>query len=171
MKAATTIPKIITLWQPWATLLAAGVKQYETRPSHTSWRGTYLIHAAKVMPTWVKRLCLDEPFLTALIDLGFGEVSELPLGAIVGSFRVDYCMSTDQAKPMIEAFSDTEIAFGDYSPGRWAWKAKDVRIAKTPISCSGGQGYYLNYKGDLSLVADLLHPEPVKAMQVTLFTK
>lgn len=39
--------KAITLWQPWASLLACGAKGYETRSWATSYRGQIAIHAAK----------------------------------------------------------------------------------------------------------------------------
>ncbi len=39
--------KAITIWQPWASLLACGAKQYETRSWATSYRGPIAIHAAK----------------------------------------------------------------------------------------------------------------------------
>lgn len=37
--------KIITLKQPWATLIAEGYKQYEFRTWKTNYRGKLLIHA------------------------------------------------------------------------------------------------------------------------------
>ena len=40
--------KAITLWQPWASLLACGAKRYETRSWSTSYRGPIAIHAGKV---------------------------------------------------------------------------------------------------------------------------
>lgn len=39
--------KALSLWQPWATLIANGAKQIETRSWSTSYRGPILIHAAK----------------------------------------------------------------------------------------------------------------------------
>jgi len=39
--------KAITLWQPWASLVALGVKTIETRSWATSYRGPIAIHAAK----------------------------------------------------------------------------------------------------------------------------
>jgi hypothetical protein len=39
--------KAITLWQPWASLVALGVKSIETRSWSTSYRGPLAIHAAK----------------------------------------------------------------------------------------------------------------------------
>ena len=39
--------KIITLRQPWATLVAEGIKKYEFRSWKTNYRGKILIHAGK----------------------------------------------------------------------------------------------------------------------------
>jgi hypothetical protein len=39
--------KAITIWQPWASLLACGAKKYETRSWKTDYRGPIAIHVAK----------------------------------------------------------------------------------------------------------------------------
>lgn len=44
--------KAITLWQPWASLVALGVKTIETRSWSTSYRGQLFIHAAAREPDW-----------------------------------------------------------------------------------------------------------------------
>lgn len=38
--------KAITIWQPWAEFIAAGVKHNETRSWATKYRGPIAIHAA-----------------------------------------------------------------------------------------------------------------------------
>lgn len=50
--------KVITLWQPWATLIPLGLKTIETRsfPAPKSLVGqTIAIHSAKMMPSYNKR--------------------------------------------------------------------------------------------------------------------
>ncbi len=37
--------KVLTLKQPWATLVAEGIKKYEFRSWKTNYRGKILIHA------------------------------------------------------------------------------------------------------------------------------
>lgn len=37
--------KVLTLRQPWATLVAEGIKKYEFRSWETNYRGKVLIHA------------------------------------------------------------------------------------------------------------------------------
>lgn len=49
--------KAITVWQPWASLLACGAKQYETRPWTTSYRGPIAIHAAALKMPQVLKKC------------------------------------------------------------------------------------------------------------------
>ena len=39
--------KVITIKQPWATLIAEGMKEYEFRTWNTKYRGDILIHAGK----------------------------------------------------------------------------------------------------------------------------
>lgn len=48
--------KTLTLHQPWASLIAAGVKTIETRSWSTSYRGPLAIHAGKAsVPLWDAR--------------------------------------------------------------------------------------------------------------------
>ena len=48
--------KALTLYQPWASLVAMGVKTIETRSSATSFRGQLAIHAAQGQPVQASRL-------------------------------------------------------------------------------------------------------------------
>jgi hypothetical protein len=65
----------LSLKQPWAALLAAGVKTVEVRRWTTSYRGRLLIHAARVPD--------DRPEAWACIPDGLREASRLE-GGIVG---------------------------------------------------------------------------------------
>lgn len=42
--------KVLSVWQPWAQLLAAGHKHNETRSWRTNYRGEILIHATQKDP-------------------------------------------------------------------------------------------------------------------------
>jgi len=99
--------KVLTLWQPWASLLVHGIKKIETRPKPTRWtaeKGTYLINAASKWSKEQAKLCLMEPFFANLYDLtneiGMSYHSKtgktdficnLPLGQIIGSIEVTEC--------------------------------------------------------------------------------
>lgn len=62
--------KALTLWQPWASLVALGVKTIETRSWSTSYRGPLAIHAAKKRPIEVS--CQDVGEWQVLPDGGTG---------------------------------------------------------------------------------------------------
>jgi hypothetical protein len=59
--------KALSLWQPWATLIALKKKQIETRSWRTTYRGPLAIHAAKSYPQEARDLCSTEPFYSVLM--------------------------------------------------------------------------------------------------------
>lgn len=56
--------RCISLWQPWATLIAIGEKKIETRSWNPYYRGWMAIHAAKTKKALPK--CQEEPFKSSL---------------------------------------------------------------------------------------------------------
>lgn len=169
--------RVLTLWQPWATLLVHGIKKIETRPAPTSWtqeKGIYLIHAASKWTKEQKEICLTEPFKTELEKLEFlNEAFEdhgttffnvdLTLGKIIGAVEVTECQKIvyNNSEDFITTRAITEKgliieqpeeSFGDYFPGRYAWLCQNPRLLKEPIIYKGGQGYYQRFTGDSSLV-------------------
>lgn len=80
---ARAMCKAISLWQPWASLIAYGVKTIETRSWSTSYRGPIAIHAAKT---------------TKGIDELPGDCEGKTEGGwvygYVGDFQASYCRQT-----------------------------------------------------------------------------
>lgn len=153
---------VLTLWQPWATLLVHGLKKYETRPQQT-WhmREPYLIHAAQKWVQWQIDLCSTEPFKSALESIGcfrHGHI-DLPRGCIIGEVTVELCnkiLWVNQGEVGSKFGTDplplskTEQAFGDYRQGRWVWKCINPKVLKEPIKYRGQQGYYAKFEGYVS---------------------
>lgn len=119
--------KDLSLWQPWASFIAIGVKPFETR----DWRPPrwligkrIAIHAAK------KPVSKDDREWAMRVG-----VADLPLGAIVctallaGAYRC----------PDLEVEADE---FGDYAPGRWAWLLTDIERFEPAIPARGAQGLW-----------------------------
>lgn len=136
--------KGLSLTQPWATLVAIGAKTIETRSWDTSYRGEILIASSKSFPRACEVLCWKDPFAHALIEGGYLASSELPRGAIVAVATLDVVMPTDEfmrgvgsviARHGTDAarWAVVEHAFGDFSPGRFAWLLKDIRPLTTPV--------------------------------------
>lgn len=149
--------KALSLWQPWATLVALGEKKIETRAWSTTYRGPLAIHAAKNFPSDARRLCgLEEPFKSTLLKARFNVTGPLkadfmPLGVIVAVCELVAIDSTNNILPQLRAWkkgrdywdlTSQERAFGDYSADRFAWFLKDIRPLKTPVPCKGMQGLW-----------------------------
>jgi hypothetical protein len=159
--------KGLTLTQPWASLVALGAKKIETRPWSTSYRGSIAIHAAKGLgPVGGARgladLCEREPFCSILaawnssIGGAFHALDNVDRqrGAIVAVAELVCCVPTNSATdiggddkgwsviagPLTGQswpLTDQERAFGDYSPGRYAWLLAEIRPLREPVPCKG----------------------------------
>lgn len=97
--------KCLTLHQPWASLMAAGLKRVETRSWPLHYRGPLLIHAGKKWDADLAFLAAGRPFRTALEQIGvvFEATEEaaqrgwgIPFGAIIGRVDVTGCVGTDR---------------------------------------------------------------------------
>lgn len=159
--------RCLSLHQPWASLLVHGKKRVETRSWPTRHRGVLLIHAAKKWSRDLNDTCNREPFWSALGGDFHGPGREsldddadwsvvLPFGAIVGAVNVVACCPTERVRfsdsglpdfgvpvPFFDESGITigprERAFGDYSPGRFAWVCEGANAFRTPIPYRGGR--------------------------------
>ena len=122
--------KAVTLWQPWASLIACGVKRFETRswPAYGLLVGEELaIHAGLRCASLAD---LDAVTLRTMLAL-FRDRPSLPSGAVVAIARFE-------GNYLVEHVRDPD-PFGDYRPGRWAWRLGDVRTLAVPCPATGRQ--------------------------------
>lgn len=147
--------RALSLWDPWAHLLANGSKRVETRSWMTTYTGPVAIHATRRLSEECRRLCFEDPFyfglfgcsLRADIDAGndpHARVARLARGAVIATARLLCCEPTDS--PLTEAVlaecGPDERRFGDYAPGRWAWVFGKVEAFKEPVRAKGGRGLW-----------------------------
>jgi hypothetical protein len=133
--------KAITLWQPWASLLAKGPKKYETRSWKTNHRGWVAIHAAQRFDPLVTNACYL--FERELLEIGLSPL-EVPRGVVVGVGKLSsivYCSDALRASSLIPDL-DTVEAYGDYSSGRFAWVFTEMIPVDPPIAAIGRQGIW-----------------------------
>lgn len=136
--------KAISLWQPWASLIAIGAKRIETRHWETRYRGQLAIHAAKKWNRDLSETCCEPEFQSALKAGGVWPPS-LPFGAIVATVELYDCILIHHAAPGaldLRLLSGHEEAFGNYADGRFAWRLRSVRRLVTPIPYRGAQGLF-----------------------------
>jgi activating signal cointegrator 1 len=134
--------KVLTLTQPWASLVANGSKSIETRSWRTPYRGPLLIHAAKGFPKWAKQTCEEEDFRNALGGL---LPNQLPVGCIICRVSLLACVKVtevDKLRVVGLIPRAQEIIFGDYSEGRWAWGMKLEERFIEPIKIGGQLGLW-----------------------------
>jgi len=138
LRAGTT--PCLTLTNPWAMFVAWGLKLIETRDWWTSYRGPLAIHAAKTWPRWAQQLVYDDPaYRDAMLAHGVVGLKHLPHGAVVATCRLVACVPTDELAGSAwgHRLTPQERAFGDYSPGRWAWVLADVVALPEPAPAAG----------------------------------
>lgn len=146
--------KVISLLQPYATLVVIGAKKIETRSWNTKFRGEILIHASKKWTKDQEKLLEDFYFGTALQD-ECGKI-HIPCGKIIGKVNiVDTFQFQEDTKDHLKTYidddrkiswdlTDKEKAFGDYSPNRYGWLLYDpVQFAQS-IAAKGQLGIW-NY--------------------------
>lgn len=149
--------KALTLWQPWASLLACGTKKYETRSWATSYRGPIAIHAAKkpfdTSPFFDKELHL---FAEALNLPDIYNFDGLPYGCVIATAELVGCYQIYDTgehgayllknSGKVEFIRGNEIFFGDWTEGRFAWEFVNVTILPEPVPAKGKQGFW-NWEG------------------------
>ena len=160
--------KAITLWQPWATLMAIGAKTIETRPRTAWWaknhRGPLLIHAAKSWNWDVleelnaanRRAAGDNDWrkmLDALLGAGYNTLRQLPCGAILCSICVhsvgeihgpapEHGWTIELPDGALIDVPEAERPFGDYREGRLGIVSSHVTRFAVPIPFRGSQGIF-----------------------------
>jgi hypothetical protein len=135
--------KALSIGQPWASLVAIGAKELETRGWSTAYRGPLAIHASKTFPAQAREECLLEPFVSSLEWAGLGPET-LPRGEVVAIGWLEDCLDARTARKLIKhgVFRRRELAFGDFKPGRFVLVLKRMRVLPKPIPATGKLGLW-----------------------------
>lgn len=136
--------KAISIWQPWATLIAIGAKRMETRSWSTTYRGPLAIHASKKWTPELARLATEHPFRQHLIGHDLPRGAIVAVAELVAVYQVGNGFMWSDAAPKTRLPMPTfpELDFGDFRPGRYAWVFNKVRLFSRPILASGAQGLF-----------------------------
>jgi hypothetical protein len=151
--------KVLSLLQPWATLLflpadnsqiKRAAKAWETR----SWKPSkemrqYLksnwlyIHASLGWKKDQRDLLAQRPFYKYLLNV------DLPRGAIIGRVRIGEILTTEMWKqkylpePGVKTVENlNEYHFGDYTGGRYAWNIIAFELLAIPIPATGSLSFW-----------------------------
>ena len=122
--------KVLTIKQPWATLIAEGLKEYEFRSWETNYRGNILIHAGAG---------IDKDAMKRFKDLNL----EYPTKKILAKVTITDCILLD--KEMNKKISnENPLVYGTNDRDGYAWKLTNVEKLDIPDTINGKLGMW-NY--------------------------
>lgn len=128
--------KVLSLTEPYATLIKDGKKKVETRSWKTNYRGELYIHASS---TKIPKEYRNNLQLMSLVD-----IDKLNYGNIICSCNLVDCVEmTDELIKEIKKDKNEYIS-GVYEKGRYAWIFKDIKVLDNPIKAKGHLGIW-NY--------------------------
>lgn len=134
--------KALTIRQPYASLIALGEKQYETRGWKTSYRGELAIHAGAHVPKRDDFWMCQSNVWRVLDQHGLSsDVKKLPRSAVLCIVRLEDCIPAEVLKEQ-RLVTGSERLFGNYIDGRYGWKLTMVEVFDQPIPASGKLGLW-----------------------------
>ena len=127
--------KVLTIKEPWATLIIEGYKKYEFRSWKTNYRGKILIHAG---------LTLEKDMVERFKKYNLN----YKCGRIIGEAEIVDCIKVDEKfnekfrkiNPLVYARSNHVDSY--------AWKLENVKKYNKSIPCKGKLGLW-NYECDI----------------------
>lgn len=123
--------KVLTIKEPWATLIIDGHKKYEFRSWKTNYRGKILIHAG---------MSLEKDMLNRFkdYDLTYSK------GEIIGEAMLTDCIFvTEEFQEELRKIDATVYARSNHIE-KYAWKLENVKKYKKKIPIKGKLGLW-NY--------------------------
>lgn len=128
---------VISLHQPWATLIAMGLKVHETR----HWQYPKRLEGQRIAIHAAQRVEGDvHPLIIAALrkEFGTGWRLEIPRGAVICTAILAGCYPTE----LRQGNSALDKVAGNWEPGRFAWQLKDVRAISEPFITRGRQSFW-----------------------------
>ena len=127
--------KVLTIKEPWATLIIEKYKKYEFRSWKTNYRGKILIHTSQVIEKDMKERFKDYKL-------------NYKCGYIIGEAELVDCIKIDEKfeknlrkiNPLIYARSG--------HVRKYAWKLENIVKYDKPIPCKGKLGLW-NYEVEI----------------------
>jgi len=119
--------KAITIQQPWAEMIARGLKRVENRSWRTSHRGPLAIHAGKSTAAMEMENSEEWPERYGVALPQFGE---LQFGAIIAVVELRDCVALEDLQAKLRGHP--------FATGPWCWVLDGVERVE-PVMCAGKQ--------------------------------
>lgn len=122
--------KVLTLKQPWATLVAEGIKRYEFRSWKTNYRGKILIHAG---------IGIDKEAMKKFAGLNL----TFPSKKILAEVEIVDCLFLDDELNK-KIISENNIVYGSKKREGYAWMLDNIKKINYEKEINGKLGLW-NY--------------------------
>lgn len=133
--------RVLSIREPFASLIASGDKKIETRSFKTNYRGELFIHASGKK---IDKSIVDNTFINNMI-----KDRKMQFGKIICRVKLVDCVYMDQE--FINSIKDTkEYQLGLYKEGRYALILDNVELIE-PIIAKGRLNIW-NYQGDYKII-------------------
>lgn len=139
--------KVISIWQPWASLVVHGFKFFETR----TWAPPRSVIGQRIGIASTKNITGDQrsAFSDPLMQKYYAQtelpaLEELPRGYLLGTVLLhSFEIVTEE---FLEDITEEEHSYGWYHEGNYAWRLRHPELLTHPIPIQGKQGLY-EWKG------------------------
>ena len=126
--------RVLTIKNPWATLIVNNYKEYEFRSWKTKYRGKILIHSSQN---------LEKNMLDRFKDYNLNYIN----GAIIGEAILTDCILVDE-EFNTELRKLNPVVYGRSNHvENYAWKLENIKMYDDPIYIKGKLGLW-NYEGE-----------------------
>ena len=126
--------KVLTIQQPWASAIVAGIKLIENRSWPTHHTGGLVIHAART--TWPHSI--TQSLMNGQLS-GLMPFENLPRGAIIGIVDMVDCQEYSY-----------RLSGNIFASGPWCWIFRNPKQFVKPFHVRGAQGLWTLPEGILS---------------------
>lgn len=144
--------KVISIWQPYASLIVHGFKTIETRgwaaPKSLLKERIGIAATKSITPAQVTAV-QDPTFKRYYAETGLPGLLDLPRGALLGTVLLNSCDPITEAD--LEDITEEEQCYGWFTPGRFAWRLRYPLIYERPVPVRGQQGIW-DYQDGRSVV-------------------
>ena len=126
--------KVLSLMEPWGSLIKEKIKYIETRSWKTNYRGELYIH------TSLKKSPKKDERIQSLVNLL--QDKDIKYGYIIAKCNLLDCIYMDESfVNKIKNENPIEFMCGEYAVGRYAWILQDIEMIK-PIEAKGHLGLW-----------------------------
>lgn len=129
--------KVLSLSEPFASLVREGIKKIETRSWKTNYRGEIFIHAS------LRKMNLYDIRINRLVNLL--KDKEPKYGYIIAKCNLTDCKLMDEKFIEDIKKNKNEYDCGLYEVGRYAWLLEDVQLVNKKEQVKGQLGIW-NYE-------------------------